>query len=683
MGPRNVIAKIFRIIGLPLYFGFVGISLIVFAISQISLRGVLPKITLSLILSILIFYLSVAFFWNFFMRSLPRPDELSKRNIDVTTKIYDKNGVLLYKLFKDKDRTLVHLADVPLHVRLATLAAEDAEFYNHPGFSIKGMGRAIIKFAKDGRITSGSTITQQLVKNALLSPEKTLWRKVREVLIAIAVEQKYSKDEILEMYLNEVSYGGTAYGIAEASQYYFNKPINELSLAQAALLAGLPKSPSLLSPHGTDPDLAQKRKDEVLGLMKNEGYISGPRYDEAMTEHVEVVPHTTDIKAPHFVFYVRELLVKMYGEEIFTKGYEVTTTLDINIQNLAEEAVAREVDKLTNLKVGNGAALVIDPKKGEILAMVGSKNYFAQDIDGNVNVTLMPRQPGSSIKVVNYAYALSHGFTAMTLLDDSPVKFEAAGTQPYVPKNYDNKYRGKITLRSALAESRNIPAVRVLNSIGVSNMIQMGRKMGINSWSDPSRFGLSLTLGGGEVTLLELSSVYTTLANSGNRPEFSAIKEIKNSEDKVIFTHKPTETQALDPRVAFILTDILRDNDARSPAFGSHSALVIPNHREIAVKTGTSNDLRDNLTVGYNQNYLVAVWVGNNNNAPMSRVASGITGASPIWNSIMTNLVADASNHPWEIPAGLVQKKVCGRTEWFLEESSVPQNCTRPTPSPE
>jgi membrane peptidoglycan carboxypeptidase len=375
--------------------------------------------------------------------------------------------------------------------------------------------------------------------------------------------------------------------------------------------------------------------------------------------------------------YVREQLVKIYGEEVFTKGLSVKTTLDLSIQNYAQEAVASEVQNLKNLKVGNGASLVVNPQTGEILAMVGSKDYFSKD-DGNVNVTLRPRQPGSSIKVVNYAYALTHGFTAASTIEDNPVKFMIRGQSPYIPVNYDGKFRGKLSLRSALAESRNVPAVKVLNTIGVSNMIEMGRKMGITSWSDKSRYGLSLTLGGGEVTLYELATVYSSLANYGVRPELFAIDEVKDYEGKIIYEHKANNAAALDPRAAFILTDILRDNDARSPAFGRNSALVIPNHKEVAVKTGTSNNLRDNLTVGYNQNYLVAVWVGNNDNTPMSRVASGVTGASPIWNKIMTHLIADSSNHPWDVPEGLVQKKICGRDEWFLTESTPQsQNCER------
>lgn len=661
-----------------MFFLLVAVSIILLTISSLSFKSFYAKLVVSFLITTIIFGSSAFLFWHFLIGTLPSPDALASRTVEMTTKIYDRGGNLLYSLYGDENRTPVKLSEIPQHVRLATIAAEDSDFYSHSGISLKGIVRAVLKYASEGKLTGGSTITQQLVKNALLTPDRTVGRKIREILIAIAVEQKYTKDEILEMYLNEVSYGGTVYGIQEAARYYFDKNVESLSLAEAALLAGLPKSPSLLSPLGENQENTQRRQREVLDLMKEAGFISEAAADDAKKEEVKFASFRTDILAPHFVMYVREQLIKTYGEKVFTKGLNVKTTLDLSIQNYAQEAVASEVNKLKNLKVGNGASLVVNPQTGEILAMVGSKDYFSND-DGNVNVTLRPRQPGSSIKVVNYAYALTHGFTAASILEDTPVKFNIPGQLAYVPANYDGKFRGRLSLRSALAESRNIPAVKVLNTIGVQNMIETGRRMGVTSWNDPARFGLSLTLGGGEVTLYDLAKVYSTLANYGSRPELFAIEEIKDYEGNVIYKHKHNSIAALDPRAAFILTDILKDNDARAPAFGRNSALVVPNHREIAVKTGTSNNLRDNLTIGYNQNFLVAVWVGNNDNSPMSRVASGVTGASPIWNNIMTYLVADSSNHPWDTPEGLVQKKICGKNEWFLVEAiAQSQNCERP-----
>ncbi len=671
-----------------------------------------PKIKITRRAKIIFFFLVILLlgfaFWFPILKDLPSPKNLLTRDQEVSTKIYDRNGVLLYKIYKEKNRTPVPLEKIPLQVRLATLAAEDAEFYNHPGFSIRGIIRAIIKNLKSGQVSGGSTITQQLVKNALLSPEKTLTRKIREIILSIGTELTFSKDQILEMYLNEVSYGGTAYGIQEASRLYFGKDVNNLSLAEAALLAGLPKSPTKYSPFGPNPELSFSRQKEVLSLMRINKYITPQQEEEAENQRLSFAPNKIDIKAPHFVMYVRQVLVDKYGEEVVEKGgLEVTTTLDYSIQKMVESVVKTEINKLSRLNVKNGAALVLNPKTGEILAMVGSKDYFDLSNDGNVNVTVRPRQPGSSIKVVNYSYALSHDYTPATILSDTPVTFSIPGQPPYSPKNYDGNYRGNISLRSALAESRNIPAVKVLASYGVAKMVEQGQKMGITTWNDPARFGLSLTLGGGEVKLIDLAAVYATIANYGKKVELFSILKVTNYKGKILEEYecrennllKTTEAsedkcgkpEVLDPRVAYLLIDILKDNSARSPAFGSNSALVIPGHPEVAVKTGTSNDLKDNLTFGFNQNYLVATWVGNNDSSPMARVASGITGASPIWNKIMRFLLAEEPSQEWPIPNGLVQTPICSLTgtlpcggctikmEWFLKEKVPTKACSPET----
>lgn len=630
-------------------------------------------------------------FYFFIVRDLPSPYDLAKRSWEATTRIYDRNGVLLYKIYKDKDRTPVPLEKIPIVVRLATLAAEDAEFYNHPGFSIRGIVRALIKNFKEGRLSGGSTITQQLVKNTLLTPEKTLTRKVKEIILAIRVEGTFSKDQILEMYLNEVSYGGVAFGIAEASQIYFGKAPAELTLPEAALVAGLPKSPTKYSPFGSNPEAAFLRSREVLNLMVINKYITPEEAEAAASTQITFAPNKIEIKAPHFVMYIKEKLVEKYGEEIVEKGgLSVMTTLDLKIQELAEEVVSKEVAKLSSLNVGNGAALVLAAKTGEILAMVGSRDYFDTAHDGNVNVTTRLRQPGSSIKIVNYAYALSHGYTPLTLIDDSPVTFSVPGQPPYSPKNYEGSFRGKITLRSALAESRNIPAVKVLASYGVSKMIEQAYAFGITSWKDPAMYGLSLTLGGGEVTLLELARAYSVIAAEGRLlPEIS-ILEIKDAKGKVLDSPRfagEAGNQALDKRIAFLLTDILSDNVSRAPTFGTNSYLNVSGHPEVVVKTGTSNDLKDNLTVGFNQDYLVAVWVGNNDATPMARIASGVTGAAPIWNKIIGGLLAGAEPKSWAAPPGVISLSACpqtgslscpecpGRKEWFLEENTPSTKC--------
>lgn len=643
-----------------------------------------PKLKLKPKIIALVFFLAFLFFTFYFLifKGLPSPHDLTSRPLEVSTEIYDRNGVLLYKIFKDQNRTLVSLSDIPLYVRLATLAAEDAEFYSHPGFSIKGIIRALINDIQSGELSGGSTITQQLVKNALLSPEKTITRKIKEIILAMQVERVFTKDQILEMYLNEISYGGTAYGIKEGAQEYFSKEVSRLTLSEAAYLAGLTISPTKLSPFGENPELAKDRRNEVLKLMRINKFITVEQEEEAKGEEIKITPGNKDIKAPHFVMYVRQLLVDKYGEDIVEKGgLEVTTTLDYEIQKMAQGIVKDEVDKLKNLKVGNGAAVVIDPQTGEILAMVGSKDYFDPN-GGNVNVTLRLRQPGSSIKIVNYAYALSHGFTPATILDDSPTVFNVAGLPAYTPRNYDGQFRGKITLRSALAQSRNIPAVKVLASYGVTKMIDQGTAMGITTWQDPSKYGLSLTLGGGDIKLIDLSQVFATIANLGKKPTITPISEVKNYKGEILEKNGDLNfPEIVDPRVAYQLIDILRDNNARAPEFGTRSYLVISNHPEVAVKTGTSNDLKDNLTIGFNQDYLVAVWVGNNDSTPMSRVASGVTGASPIWNKIMTNLLGNSISENWEIPEGLIKKDCYGKTEYFLKEN-VPNCAPIPTPVP-
>jgi 1A family penicillin-binding protein len=653
------------------------------------------------------------FFWKNILYDLPSPEKLTERKIPVSTKIHDRNGVLLYNIYKDENRTPIKLEEVPLHARLSTLAIEDAEFYQHPGFSVRGIIRAAIKNYKEGELTGGSTITQQLVKNTLLTPEKTLERKLKEVVLSVMVEFAYSKDEILEMYLNEVSYGGTAYGIQEAARVYFGKDVDKLTLGEAALLAGLPKSPTQYSPFGQNPEISSERQKEVLNLMVINGYITENQQIKAEEENIQFSPNRINIKAPHFVMYVREILENKYSKEVVESGgLTVITTLDYRIQKLAEKVVADEVANLSNLNVGNGASLVLNPKTGEVLAMVGSKDYFDIEQDGNVNVTLRPRQPGSSIKIVNYAHALSNQYTAATILKDTPITYNIEGQKPYTPKNYDGKFRGHLTLRSAFAESRNVPAVKVLESYGVANMIGMGQKMGITTWINPENYGLSLTLGGGEIKLIDLAQAYSTVANYGNKVQINPILKVTNIEGKVLEENKcspatiksrfnvvdtlvkPAKAQEscvgeqiLDSRVAYILIDILKDAIARTPAFGSSSLLNIPGHKEVAVKTGTSNDLRDNLAIGFNQDYLVAVWVGNNDNAPMSRIASGITGATPIFNKIMSALLAEKNSSDWIIPDGLVKLRVCKYTgtlpcegcptyfEWFLEENTPTKSC--------
>ena len=629
----------------------------------------------------------------FIFRGLPSPTDLTNRQQALTTKIRANDGTVLFKIYKDQNRTLVPLSDIPEYAKQATIAIEDKDFYRHGGFSYRGIFRAIARNVLRHKLQGGSTITQQLVKNALLTPEKTFTRKIKEVILSVGVELTYSKDDILKMYFNEVGYGGTAYGIEEASQMYFGKSVKDITLAEAALLAGLPAAPTTFSPFGAHSELSKIRQHEVLRRMVEDNYIDFHQAEAAKAEKLVFTPQSTEIKAPHFVMYIKDLLVKKYGENLVNQGgLDVITSLDLELQNQAQAIVTDEINKLIRLHINNGAALVTNPQTGEILSMVGSKDYFNFAQDGQVNVTLASRQPGSSIKPVNYAVALSNGFTPATIIDDSPITYQIPGQKPYAPRNYDNQFHGPVTLRTALGSSYNIPAVKTLSTFGVTKMIELGQKMGITTWNDPSRFGLSLTLGGGEIKMIDMAVVYGAFANQGLRVDLHPILKVTDARGKILeeFTcpNRPCDAKpVLNPQVAYQLTDILSDNSARSPAFGSHSLLYIPDH-QVAVKTGTTQNLRDNWTIGYTSQFLTLVWVGNNDNTPMSYVASGITGASPIWRNIMDSLIEGQPPHVFSAPTDLIKVKICTLTgqlactgcptkeEYFLPGTEPQTACT-------
>lgn len=599
-------------------------------------------------------------------KDLPQVNQITQRKQPLTTKILDRNGKLLYSIYKDENRTLIPLSKVPASMKLATISIEDRDFYTHYGLSPRGILRALKENSEGNRIQGGSTITQQLVKMTLLTPEKTLKRKIREAMLSFLVEKTYTKDEILEMYLNQVPYGGSTYGVEEASKRYFGKSAEHLNLAEAAFLAGLPQSPSHYSPFGNSPELAYGRQREVLRRMVEDGYITQEQADRARQEPLTFQPNATDIQAPHFVMYVKEMLAQLYGEELVNQGgLEVRTTLDFDLQKQTEEIITKEMELLAKLRISNGAALVTNPTTGEILAMVGSKDYFDIEHDGQVNVTMRPRQPGSSIKPVTYAVALEQGQTPSTLIADEPITFQITGAPPYSPKNYDGRFHGNVTMRESLGSSYNIPAVKTLAAIGVSNMIDQAEAMGISTWQDRNRFGLSLTLGGGEVLMTDMAKVYGTFANNGKTTDLAPLLEVKSAKGDVLFhnhcaldTIDCPSTKTLSEKTAYQITDILSDNVARTPAFGPRSVLDIPGH-QVAVKTGTTNNLRDNWTIGYTTDRVVSVWVGNNDNTPMSYVASGVTGASPIWNKIMRLTLDDDAPHKFATPSGLVKVKIC------------------------
>ncbi|MCL4366290.1 PBP1A family penicillin-binding protein, partial [Patescibacteria group bacterium] len=617
----------------------------------------------------------------FFATQIPNPSDLSNREIAAATKIFDKNGELLYDIYQNQNRTPVKLSEIPVFVKEATISIEDKDFYKHPGFSVTGIARSMFVLVIHRQVEGGgSTLTQQLVKNALLSGERTLTRKLKEFILAIQVERTYNKDQILEMYLNEIPYGGTAYGIEAASNLYFGKSAKDLDLAEAALLAGLPQRPSVYSPYGTHPELAKTRQKEVLNRMVEDKYITAQQAKAASDEQLTYRTGQSEqgFKAPHFVIYVKNKLIEQFGDKMVEGGgLRVTTTLDYDLQKKAEEIVKKEVDSLSSAKVGNGAAVVLDPKTGQILAMVGSKDYFGNSLpDGckegvsctfepNVNVAISPRQPGSATKPIAYAKALEKGYTANQTYMDVKTEFPGGDQPAYNPVNYDGQFRGPVQMRYALANSYNIPAVKNLALVGVKDVMGLGYQMGLSTW-EPSEenvnsVGLSLVLGGREVRLLDLASAYAVFANKGQQLDPVSILKVTDSKGKTLFEfHESEGKKVLDPGIAFIISDILADNGARTAAFGSNSVLNIAG-KTVAVKTGTTDQKKDNWAVGYTPSVVVGVWVGNNDNSDMSPViASGITGASPIWNEIMKAALKDKSNESFPKPDNVNQADVDG-----------------------
>jgi 1A family penicillin-binding protein len=620
-----------------------------------------------------------------FLKSLPSPRNIGKVNFSISSHIYDRKGRILFEIYRDQNRTPVKLEDLPWYVTKATIAIEDKDFYNHRGVSlIGGIIRAIKEMIFKKQLQGGSTITQQLVKSALLSPERTISRKIKEIILALWAERIFTKDQILELYLNQVPYGGATYGIEEAAKRYFGKSAKDLDLSEAATLAGLPQAPSVYSPY-INPQLTIKRRNEVIEAMYQQNFIDKKTKEKAQQQPLNLVSINQTIKAPHFVFFIKEKLENLYGIKMVEEGgLRVVTSLDLDIQEEVEKILKEEIEKIRYLNVSNGASLVVRPTTGEILAMAGSVDYFSTP-SGAFNVITALRQPGSAIKPVMYALALQKGYTAATILDDSPVTYRF-GNEIYSPVNYDGRYHGKIPLRYALANSYNIPAVKVLSTLGIPSLVDWGRKMGINSWKEASNYGLSLTLGGGEVRPIELAQAYLILANQGYRVPINGILQVNDYAGKINYQPQIKREKILDEGIAYILSDILSDNFARQWAFGPHSFLEI-NGYKVAVKTGTTDNKKDNWTVGYTPEFLVLVWVGNNDGSPMNPyLTSGITGAAPIWNRIMTYLLKNYGQGLWfEKPENLVEKKCFfGRNEYFIKGTENSVNCfvdLKPTPT--
>lgn len=595
--------------------------------------------------------------------NLPSPDKIV-RTQGFSTKILDRNGNLLYDVYANQNRTPVQLSDMPLYLRQATISIEDKNFYKHQGFDPIGILRGFLRVFTTGRMAGGSTLTQQLVKNVLLTNDRTLVRKIKEFVLAIQIEKKYSKDQILQMYLNEAPYGGTSWGVGAASQTYFGKDVKDLTLTECAILAGMPQSPSAYSPYSSTPTAYVQRTKDVLRRMQEDGYITKDQEDAAIAEvpNFQFKEKGSSLNAPHFVQYVEKILNDTYGDSAVEQGgLTVTTTLDLDLQDKAQQIVTDEIAKVEKQHITNGAAVVIDPNTGEILAMVGSKNFFATDYDGQVNVTTSLRQPGSSFKPFTYVTAFKKGYSPATMVMDVATSFSGGtGQADYNPGNYDGKFVGPIQIRYALANSRNIPAVKVLAMVGIKDVLQTATDMGITTLPPTAdtlkRVGLSLTLGGGEVKLLDMTDAYSAFVNGGYRVDPVAILKVTDVNGKVLEDNTPQKgKQVLTDAQAFLIDSILSDNVARTPTFGANSYLNIAN---VMVKTGTTNDKRDNWTIGGNANAMVGVWVGNNDNTPMLNVASGVSGASPIWHNIVVQALKGKSAVTFTVPQSVEQTTV-------------------------
>lgn len=584
--------------------------------------------------------------------SIPSVDGFKDRAVSQSTKIYDRTGnVLLFDIHGDHQRTIIPFDHISRHVKNATIAIEDSDFYSHHGIRFTSIARAIWSNLSSGELKGqgGSTITQQVVKNTLLSPEKTVTRKVKEWILSLALEKKLSKDEILSVYLNEMPYGGNIYGVEEASKRFFGKHADEVTLAEAAYIAALPQAPSYYSPYGDHVDELTKRKNLVLARMHTLGYISQEEFSKAKDEQVTFAPYgEKNIKAPHFVFWIRDQLEERYGSEaVYNGGLTVITTIDWRMQEAGEDVLNHYgIINERDFNAENDALVAIDPKTGQILSMVGSRDYFDKKIDGKYNVATALRQPGSTMKPVAYATAFEKGYTPDTVVFDAATQFssscppEELGDKPgcYSPVNYDGIFRGPMTLRSALAQSINIPAIKVMYLAGQNNVLQKARAMGMKSLNKSwQHYGLPLVLGGGEVTPLELANVYATLGADGIHRTPTGILEVRDAQGSVLEKFEDTPERVLTAQAARLVTSVLSDNAARAPSYGQRNFLVFPGI-DVAGKTGTTNDFRDVWVAGYTPNVAVIVWAGNNNNSPIVKKVAGYV-IAPMWRKYMDRIL--------------------------------------------
>ncbi|MBX3083306.1 MAG: penicillin-binding protein 1C [Anaerolineae bacterium] len=629
---------------------------------------------LSLVGALLVIAALWLYLWIF--ADLPAIDQLQAGMMLPSTRILDRNGKLLYEVI-DKDggrHTAVSISQIPQALIQATIATEDRNFYSTPGVDPVGIVRALWINLQGGEVRAGgSTITQQVARNLLLDPEqrsaRTLQRKLKEMVLALQLASRTSKDDVLALYLNQSYYGNLAYGVQAAARVYFNKDVQSLDLAECAMLAGLTQLPGSHDPL-TNPAAAKDRQKVVLGLMVTAGYLTPAQADAAADEPLQYGSGRFDMRAPHFVLMVWDQLQRDYPDLIYKGGLEVTTTLDLNWQNAAEEIARRQIDKLNNPPPGetlhhasNAALVALDPQTGQVRALLGSVDYFDEQINGAINLAWVPRQPGSTLKPFTYALTFDptkpDAWTPATMILDVTTPFITQRLQSYTPSNYGLVEHGPVSIREALASSYNIPAVIALDHIGLPALLDLLHKLGISTLNDTSRLDLSVTLGGGEIRLLELTAAYAAFANGGHAVQPSLILEVKDQDGNSIYQWQPPPPTApiIDPRVAYLITDILSDNNARLPAFGDHSALQIG--YPAAAKTGTTTDFRDNWTMGFTPTVVVGTWVGNADNTPMVKV-TGISGAGPIWNEFMRTILRGQPERAFEAPDGLVRAEVCG-----------------------
>jgi len=583
---------------------------------------------------------------------IPSVDTVDARKISQSTKIYDNTGeILLFDVYQDKKRTIIPFDEISKYVKDATISIEDKDFYEHKGFKPTSFMRALfVNTLTQEYAQGGSTITQQVVKNSILVGDKTITRKLKEIVLALKLEKASSKENILNMYLNENPYGGSIYGIEEASQSFFGKSSKDVTLAEAAYLAALPQAPTFYSPYGKNKDRLDARKNLILNEMLADGKISQKEYDDAMIEEVLFLPKSSrGIKAPHFVMYVREYLEKKYGADVIEQGgLKVTTTLNYSFQEKAEEIAKKYATQNKITFDGENAAFVaIDPNTGAILTMVGSRDYFDTEIDGNFNVTTAHRQPGSTFKPFAYAKAFEKGYTPDTVLFDLQTQFstKCAITNMtsedgcYSPGNYDDKYRGPISMRDALAQSINVPAVKTLYLAGLQDTINLAKNMGVTSLIDPNMYGLTLVLGGGEVSLLDMTSAYGVFATEGVRNPYISILKVEDKNGNILEEAEKKSFRVLNEEVTRNISSVLSDNVARTPLYGANSVINYKD-RDVAVKTGTTNDYKDAWIIGYTPNIVVGTWAGNNDNRPMARKVSGLI-VAPMWRAFMDEVLKE------------------------------------------